>query len=517
MSKFAKDGTTVLPTGSTATKTKPKSTHEGGTGYRLEDKTALFTLAVSSFIGGENTFYESGGKRDARFVKLIEKVMHDDPAWLAGFIPWLRDEANMRTASVVAGVEYARLASILEPTVSGRNVLARSLQRADEPAEALAYFMQTYGRTLPAAVKRGIADAATRLYSEYAVAKYDSSSNAVRIGDVIELTHPRPHNRAQADLFMYLLDKRHGRTDPRMTDALAKTRALVEWHKSPDVNALPALITWEQLSSHTKMDARAWEAVIPNMGYMALLRNLRNFQEAGVSGETLDLVARKLADVEEVTRSRQLPFRFYSAYMQVHGTRFAHPLEVAFERSVANIPRLRGHTLVLVDTSGSMQNEMSGKSQMQRVQAAGLFGYATAAMSDSSEVWQFASTAQRVNDWERDGSVLRSTERLMRRVGQVGHGTDISQALVHAWAQSQGKPARIFLFTDMQAHPSQYGGVHTIPKDVPIHVWDLAGYRTANLELGAGRYLHGGLSDQTFKVVKLLEEYKPGVWPWEVA
>ena len=52
-------------------------------------------------------------------------------------------------------------------------------------------------------------------------------------------------------------------------------------------------MTWEALAGWLQgpMDAAAWEAVIPSMGYMALLRNLRNFDEAGVSDEVAERVA----------------------------------------------------------------------------------------------------------------------------------------------------------------------------------------------------------------------------------
>src|SRR5690606_15992047 len=75
-------------------------------------------------------------------------------------------------------------------------------------------------------------------------------------------------------------------------------------------------LTWEALSGAIEggMDAKAWEAVIPSMGYMALLRNLRNFEQAGVSTDVLDAVARKIEDKDEAAKSKQFPMRFLSAY-----------------------------------------------------------------------------------------------------------------------------------------------------------------------------------------------------------
>src|SRR5690606_7218412 len=115
-------------------------------------------------------------------------------------------------------------------------------------------------------------------------------------------------------------------------------------------------MTWEALAGWLQgpMDARAWEAVIPAMGYMALLRNLRNFDEAGVGDAVAQTVAARLADAEQVRRSRQFPFRFLAAYRAARSLRWAYPLERALGHSLANVPALPGRTLILVDRSGSM-------------------------------------------------------------------------------------------------------------------------------------------------------------------
>src|SRR5690606_37015387 len=111
--------------------------------------------------------------------------------------------------------------------------------------------------------------------------------------------------------------------------------------------------------------AEAWEAIIPSMGYMALLRNLRNFEKAGVSAQVLRQVADRIADPEQVAKSRQFPYRFYSAYKATGSLTFAPALEAALEASVANIPTFDGRTLVAIDTSGSMSNPASGRSTVQ--------------------------------------------------------------------------------------------------------------------------------------------------------
>lgn len=83
------------------------------------------------------------------------------------------------------------------------------------------------------------------------------------------------------------------------------------------------------------------------MGYMAILRNLRNFLKHGVD---LNLIAPILTDPQRVARSKQFPFRFYSAYRAVmeipymeiarpqDRTRLLRMLETAIDQSVINVP-----------------------------------------------------------------------------------------------------------------------------------------------------------------------------------
>src|SRR5690606_14590517 len=134
----------------------------------------------------------------------------------AGFLPWLRDEANLRTAPVVAALEAvkARLDAGLDG--GNRRLVASVLRRPDEPGEALAYWISTYGRAVPTPVKRGIADAVRRLYGERALVKYDTATRGFRFGDVLDLVHPAPDPAKpwQGDLFRHALDRRHRRDNP---------------------------------------------------------------------------------------------------------------------------------------------------------------------------------------------------------------------------------------------------------------------------------------------------------------
>lgn len=97
-------------------------------------------------------------------------------------------------------------------------------------------------------------------------------------------------------------------------------------------------MTWEALAGRLQgpMDAAAGEAAIPSMGAMALVRNLRNFDEAGVSDEVAAQVAAKISDPAVVAASWQFPFRYLAAYRHAPSLRWAYPPGRALGHSLAN-------------------------------------------------------------------------------------------------------------------------------------------------------------------------------------
>jgi TROVE domain len=561
MAKFAKTkkAPNVTSPVTTTSGVPDATTYEGGAGFSRDPKSELFLLAVVNMVG-EQTFYEGARERDRRFAALVHQVTQDDPAWIARFVPFLRDTMQLRSASVVMAAEFARAraersdaeaedskgvskgGSKAGPTT--RSVVSAALSRADEPAEMLAYWHQAHGRRIPQPVKRGIADATRRLYTERAALKYDGASNAYRMADVLDLAHPEPTDAKQSALFKLLLDRRHEReridVDAELLPVVAARaeleamplddrRALLE---APDVSDRfnAAGVTWEWLSGwlNGPMDARAWEAVIPSMGYMALLRNLRNFDDAGIAGATRDQILAKLTDPEEVARSRQLPLRFYAAYANTKTLHWAPALEYALELSLANVPALAGRTLVMVDVSGSMASPMSNRSRAQRWELAALFGAALAARAENADVVAFQSFSQGV-DVAKGGSVLRAIEQFKPL---VGGGTETFPALQQHYKDHD----RVVILTDEQAFaqwnpvfspaPARKRGLFGLLAserpapptpaqdiDAPIYTFNLAGYRVGHLPSGElRRHTFGGLTDRAFAAIALLERGLDADW-----
>jgi hypothetical protein len=491
-------------------------THEGGQGFVRDVKSELFLLAVTNLVG-EATFYENAEDRDARFERLVRQATVEDPQWTAAMLGWLRAEGNLRSAPLVGAAIFAheRLAQGL-PGMS-RQLVDAVLQRADEPGELLAYWVSTFGRAVPKPVKRGIADAAVRLYNERSMLKYDTGTKGFRFGDVIDVVHPRASTPSQSELFKYALDRRHGRADEvpeslgmvRRNAALRASDVPADW--LDDKRLREAGMTWEDALSavgSTVDRASLWKAMIPSMGYMALLRNLRNFDEAGVPDRVAERVAKKLADPAEVSRSRQFPFRFLAAYERAPSQRWAHALDLALQESLSNVPVLDGRSLVLIDTSASMTSlGWSRRSKVTPAKAAAVFGMVLA-IRCGADVYGFANGVFK-HEVRRGASALREIERFLARTGEVGHGTEIAASLQRTWKGHN----RVFIISDMQTMDGNTTG--SVPGTVALYGFNLGGYRVGAIDAGkTNRIEFGGLTDAAFRMVPLIEDGRKADWPW---
>lgn len=493
--------------------------HNGGLGFARDIKSELFLLAVSNFVG-KDTFYEDAQSRDNRFSQLSQKVAVADPIWFYKFVGWLRNEAFMRSASVVAAVEGAKALHDARGAVNvdqtPRLIVGVSMARADEPGEVLAYYASKYGKNFPAFLKKGVADGAKALYNEYSLLKYDTDSKGYRFADVLQLVHPSADSAWQNDLFSYALDRRYG-NDIEIPANLSKLIARDGLMKTPVsqrrglLNATllkDAGMTWEALSGWLQgpMDAEAWEAVIPSMGYMALLRNLRNFSQASVSDSVKDEVSRRLEDPAQVAKSKQFPFRFLAAYQaNKDSLDWGKSLERALQASLANVPSLSGNTLILVDRSGSMFG-YGRDGDLNDADKAAIFGSALALRAEKATLVQYGTDSAPVSF--RKGEAVLTMLNKFRSMG----GTNTAQSIRKHFNGHD----RVVLVTDEQS--SYWGGNpgDALPKSTPLYTWNLVGYGVGEFSGSQKRHTFGGLTDKAFVQIPMIEAGQQAKWPWEV-
>jgi hypothetical protein len=500
-------------------------TYEDGEAFVRDLESELFLLAATNMVG-EDSFYERAADRDDRFTALVHEVTKSNPAFIAGANPgagkiglaaYLRTRLLMRSAAVVIAAEYVAAGG-----AGGRSVVARALQRADEPAELLGYWIATHGRNIPMPVKRGVADAVRRLYNERAALRYDGVSRQLRMADVIELAHPKPKDANQSALFGYLLDRRHhddGSADPAKLPVLAAAgelgavptdeRRAVLRERGP-AGLAAAGSSWERLSGWLPggMDAEAWEAVIPSMGAMALLRNLRNFDQAGISPAAVEAVIATITDAAEVAKARLFPYQVWAAYREAPSDNWKRALGATLEHTIGNIPSL-DRTLVVIDTSGSMQATLSNRSKLQRVEVAAVMAMATAKCAENVDVVIFGQGNARVEGLA-GMSVLGGVAKVVGSVGSVGHATFGHTAIAAHFDAKRHE--RVVMFTDDQPHDSGRVRLDHVPL---IYTVNLVGYRPSSLPAGErGRYTIGGFSDATFSIITVLESGRNADWPF---
>ena len=331
---------------------RPALNYEREKAYVLTPEMELYTAVVTTALSDK--FYEGSVDRLERIRVLI---LMCDPLFVARLAVYAREVLHLRSIPLVLAVELARVHR-------GDNLVSRLtsrvIQRADEITEMLALYGQANKRQgrkqlnrLSKQVQYGLATAFNK-FDEYQFAKYNRPAQ-VKLRDALFLVHPRAKDDLQQTLFNKIVEDR------------------LETPYTWEVE-LSALGQLRYVSQEVRLSAftEKWEELIfsKRLGYMAVLRNLRNILEADVCVEAIERVCAYIADPIAVAKSKQLPFRFLSAWREVktvkHGyaSRILEALEKAVQCSAANIAGYDENTSVIIaaDVSGSMQKEnVSGR------------------------------------------------------------------------------------------------------------------------------------------------------------
>jgi hypothetical protein len=260
------------------------------------------------------------------------------------------------------------------------------LRRADEVRLAFAAFRHFFqggedGRHrggLPHCLRKGLA-AALAQCSDYELLKYNDAERPT-FADVLKMVGGSrklpgrkeagwPVSRA---LFHYLVNGTIGDDAPPILQARRRFFATKDPAAVTPEMVREAGLTWENVVSHLGSAAAVWEMVIPVMGEMALTRNLRNFEQSGLSAAGWNKVRERLLAVESTV---QLPFRFFTAERQVVTSQAKDLLRQMLDRACAGVADLPGTTLVLTDNSGSAVGcAVSGASTLRVADAGNMLG-----------------------------------------------------------------------------------------------------------------------------------------------
>lgn len=412
---------------------------EGAPAYKINAHKALIENVLGAFWD-EKLYYSKGKETSNALRKAVSEVAKTEPKFVLQAAAYARQKMNMRTTPQVILVEAANIEAC-KPFV--REYTPKIVRRADELSDVIAYQLSQHGKPIPNSLKRGLADAFAR-FDEYQLNKYDSDKGAVSLGDVLRLVNRKKNYPVSTALRNYLIN------DIVDYDALPKIGALKKLllKDTLDEEALSLIkqsnVTWETLISKFGSSKETWQIVAPNMGYMALLRNLRNFQEKGVElGSILD----RIQDENEVKRSKQLPFRFFSAYKQVTDQKTRRAIAKAFDYSIANVT-LSGRSAILVDLSGSMGSPLSQKSDVLYRDIAAVLGAIATKKADDSVLVAFASKCVRI-PLNPDDTLMTNVEQIIAKGNTLGGGTEAHLAMQDIM---NDKFDNVILVSDMQCY-----------------------------------------------------------------
>jgi hypothetical protein len=386
-------------------------THEGGTAVAIKPKEDLLRACASTMLF-ENTFYEKGSGIAERIAGLV-KI--NTPERVAEVARLCRNELKLRHVPLWLAVQMA-VHFRGNPLV--KQTIADVVQRPDELAEIVSLYWKAKGderkttghSKLPAQIKKGLAAAFTK-FDEYRLAKWNRTDRAVKLRDVLFLSHAKPKDEEQAALWKRLIDG-----------------TLV----TPD--------TWEVALSAGKNKKETWERLLSErkLGAMALLMNLRNMTEAKVDRSA---VRAALAWIDG--RSRLLPFRFVSAAK--FAPEYADALSDAMVRAVSNFGKLPGLTVLMIDCSGSMIGApISEKSKLDRLDAASALAVLIREVCEDSRVVGWSDNAYELPN-------LRGMAMLPAIRAVPNGGTHLAECL-RAVKDKQPDVDRIIVITDEQTH-----------------------------------------------------------------
>ena len=459
------------------------TTYEGAPAYNNPDTKEDLVRKVLTTFFGEPKFYGSVESETKALVDAIKNMCRKDPAFVRNLAIYARNTLNLRS---VTHAIMAEMSAIRESKPFVRDTMRETIVRPDDMTETLAYFLNNYGKPIPNSLKKGLADVFPK-FDEYQLQKYNRDQ-AVKLKDILCIAHPRPSNVKYSNMWKRVLE-----------------------------DDLETPYTWETVLSTRGNNKETWKELIESgkVGYMALLRNLRNILNA--EPDNLDKVLNTISDRERVLKSRQLPFRFYTAYREIeqipsfNTEAILEALEQAIGYSVENVETLSGKTLLSADGSASMRwHKPSQRSSVACADIAALL-MAIAQHAYSPVITStFSNTFQPLILNRQDG-VLTNTRKVIREMEAGG----TNMFLIFKWLlDNNAYVNRIIIVSDDQASPDfnsrqiskdyfeQYR--KEINPDVWLHMIDTAGYGKQQF-IGQNVNYIGGWSDKVLSFIPLVE------------
>ena len=484
---------------------KSELNYEGAKAYAMAPELELYSAVVTASLS--DSFYEKQDERVDRIAKLIGKV---SPEFVARLAVYTRTEMHLRSIPLLLLVELAKIHN-------GDDLVARAVEktvlRADEIMELLMCYQwrnpSNDARKKLGKLSRQIQNGLQRAFNhfdEYQFAKYDRDNLEVKLRDALFLVHPKAKDEQQQALF----------------DKIVNRQLEVPYTWETELSSLGQQ-KFESEDQRQEAFREKWEELINSgkLGYMALMRNLRNMLLVGVSLHEMQRVAGRLSNAEQVAKSKQLPFRYLAAYREIekvnstHTAALMNALEAAVKSSVANIEGFDENTRVLLasDVSGSMWSPISQKSSVRNFDIGLLLSMLLRRRCKQVVAGIFGDEWKVVN--MPNDNILMATRQLERLEGTVGYSTNGYKVI--DWLIEQKMVLdKVMMFTDMQMWDStgrykvfenSWKEYKKMAPEAKLYLFDLAGYGQLPMRLAEPDvYLIAGWSDRVFDVLSAIDK-----------
>lgn len=366
----------------------------------------------------EDQFYVDGKESSDEISKLIPLC---PPEEVYNIAKEARLVQKLRHTPLFIAVEMCKYYGT-KPYVS--KLLPEIITRADMLTDFLSLYWKQNdsvdGKNTPIAncAKKGLADAFHN-FNEYKLAKYDRNT-AVKLRDVMFLCHPKARNEYETELFKRVANR-----------TLA----------TPD--------TWEVALSTGQDKRETWIRLIEEgkLGGIAMLRNIRNMVKAEVPNDVIK------QGISNLNGTMLLPLDFVKAWKM--NPDYEKDIENAMIATYANLPKLKGRTLFIVDVSGSMNGNISSNSKFSRVDVASAMAMLAANQCENFELVLTAGNDGlrkgkhlHVKNVEKGFGIINTIKREMTNLG--GGGIFTRQCLEWCKDNIEGEFDRIIIFSDSQ-------------------------------------------------------------------
>lgn len=344
-------------------------THNDGVAYKLDPQQQLRRFLI---LGSEgDTYYASQRELLTTNVEAVRQALDTD------FYKAIDEIVDVSDRALAPSNEPALLALAIASShqnVACRQYALSKLKEVCRTSTHLFHFMAYLSkmRSHGSAVQKAIADwylSKSPMSLAVQVTKYQQRDGWSH-KDMINIAHVKGQTPFQQEMLRWLT---YGDNEITTDDRVAEYFGAIERAKTADVDTLVDLVkefklSREVLPTSAMTEKRVWEAMLPTMGYTALIRNLGNMSRLGVITDFSDnqkTIVSRITDSENIKNARIHPIdiiKAYYTYRAGHGIQnswipnqgVVDALQAAFYDSFGYVQPTGKKGIIALDVSSSM-------------------------------------------------------------------------------------------------------------------------------------------------------------------